>query len=90
MDLHVAERARLKLSGLVVKGRRSRSAAETRLGMALQAKHVHVAKFEHVRVGRAVRHMAGRATFRLYGRVFEYEGAVLIDVTLEADRVLGS
>lgn len=84
----MAQRARLKLGGLVVKRRRSRSVAEGGRRVALQAKHVHVAEFEHVRVGRAVGHMAGGATLSFYRRVFENKGPVLVDVALEANRIL--
>ena len=41
VDLHVAERAGLKLGGLIVKRRSSRCVAEGRHRVALQAKHVH-------------------------------------------------
>ena len=56
--------------------------------MALQAKHVDVAELQQMRVGRTVRDMAGGAAFDFHGGVFEYEGAVLVDVALEADGVL--
>jgi hypothetical protein len=56
--------------------------------MALQAQYVHVTELQHVRVRRPVGHMAGRAALGFYRRMFEDERAVLVDMTLKADRVL--
>ena len=56
--------------------------------MALQAKHVHVAELEQVRVGRAMGDMAGRAAFGLDGFVLENERTVFVDVALVANGVL--
>lgn len=57
--------------------------------MALQAEQVHVAQLQHVRIRSAVDHVAGLASIRLYGLVFEDERPLRIGVALEADDVLG-
>ncbi len=55
----MAERACLELGGLVVKRRRAGRAGERGCRVALQAKNIDIAHFEHVRVGRTMGHMAG-------------------------------
>lgn len=56
--------------------------------MALQAKHVDGAEFEQVRVGRTVSDVAGGTTVDFHRSVLENEGAMLLDVALEANCVL--
>lgn len=56
--------------------------------MTLQAKHIHVAELEHVRIGRSMGHMARRAALGFDRRVFENKRAVLVHVALEANGIL--
>ena len=56
--------------------------------MALQAEQVHVAQFQHMGIGSTVRQMAGLTSVDLHRLVFEYKGALLVRVALEAHRVL--
>ena len=68
--------------------RRPGSIAEGGSRVALQAQHVHVAEFQHVRIWRTVSHMARGAALRLYGCVLKDKWAVLVHVALKADRIL--
>ena len=88
MDLRVAQQARLKETCLVVERRRSRRRAERRSRVALQAKQVDVAELQHVRIRPAMRQVARLASIHLDRRMLEYERALLVDVALEADRIL--
>ena len=67
---------------------RSRRSAETRLRVALQAEHVHIAHLQHVRVRSPVRRVASLAPLDLHRLVFEYERPLLVCVALEADKIL--
>lgn len=87
MDLGVAKRARLKLRGLIVKGRRARCVRE-RSGMALQAQQIDVAQFEQVRIGRSVRGVTGLAALDLHDFMLKDEWSLLVGMALEANRVL--
>lgn len=51
----MAERTRLVRACLVMEIRRPGGVAERRTRVTLQAKHIEVAGFEQVRIGRAVR-----------------------------------
>ena len=84
----MAERACLEKSVLVVEARSARRAAETGLRMALQAQQIHIAYFQHVRVGPAVGNVARLATLELYGFVLEHEWTLLVDMARKADNVL--
>lgn len=86
----MTQRAGLKLGGLVMERRCSRSLAESRRRVALEAKHIDIAELEHVRVGRSVRGVARRASLGFYRRMFKDERAVLVDVALKANRILSS
>ena len=57
--------------------------------MALQAKQVHVAVLQHVRIRATVRDMARCASFHLYAGVREHERPLLVSVALEAAVVAG-
>ena len=56
--------------------------------MALQAKQVHVAQLQHVRIWAAVNHVARLAAVHFHRRVLVYEWTLLVHVALEADLVL--
>ena len=56
--------------------------------MALQTEQVDVAQFQHMGIGSTVRQMAGLTSVDLHRLVFEYKGALLVRVALEADRIL--
>jgi hypothetical protein len=56
--------------------------------VALQAKHIDVAEFQHMRIRRTVRQMAGRASFHFHGGVFVNERTVLIDMAFITDGIL--
>ena len=56
--------------------------------MARQAQQIHVADLQHVSVWRAVRSVAGSATFDLYRLMLENKRAALVGVAGEAHRVL--
>jgi len=71
-----------------VERRSSRRSAKARRGVALQAKQVEVAQFQHVRIWPAVHHMTGLATINLYRLMFEYKRSLLVRVTREANRIL--
>jgi hypothetical protein len=88
VNCDVAQGARLEKAGLVVERRRTGRAAETGRGVTLQAEQIHVADLEHVRVGTAMNHVAGRATIHFDGRVLINKGALLVGMTLETNRVL--
>ena len=66
----------------------SRRGAEGRGSVALQAKQVDVAHFQHVRIGPAVRQMARLASINLDGSMLVHKRPLLVRVTLEADRIL--
>ena len=84
----MAQRACLKLCCLIVeRGRASRS-AKCRIGVARKAKQVHCTVSQHVLIGSAVWHMAGRAAFGLDRIMFKDERTLNICVALEADRAL--
>ena len=87
MDCRVTNRASLKLRRLVVELRRPRRGTETRARVALEAKQVQIALLQHVGVGRAVRHMTGLATVRLYSLVLEDERPLLVRMAREADSI---
>ena len=84
----MAKRACLELGGLVVKRRSAGRIREGRRGVALQAQDINVTYFEHVRVGRAVRHVAGGAALDFDRLMFENERAVLVHVALVTNGVL--
>jgi hypothetical protein len=88
MNLDMAQCARLELGILVVKRRRSWCCAESRRSVALQAKHVNVTEFQHVRIRRTVRQVAGRAPFHFHGGVFVNERTVLIHMAFVANGIL--
>jgi len=56
--------------------------------VALQAQQIDVAHAQHVRVGSAVRNVAGRAAFDLHGLVLEDKRSLFVSVAGEANRVL--
>ncbi len=56
--------------------------------MALQAKQVHVAQLEHVRIRSSVSQVAGLASIHFDRLMFEYERPLLVGVALEANSVL--
>lgn len=87
MDLRVTERARLKLRGLVVEGRRAGGIGE-RCCVATQAEQVDVAHFQHMRIGRAVRRVAGLAAFHLHDLMLEDKWPLLVRVASETHGVL--
>lgn len=88
MDLRMAQRASLELSGQIVKTGRARSAAEARSRVALQAELIDIGEFQEMRIGGAMGRVAIRATFRLHRLVLIYERPLLVLMTLEADLVL--
>lgn len=55
--------------------------------MALQAEDIEVAGLEEMWIGGAMRRMARFAALWLVGLVFENEGALLVGVAREADRI---
>jgi hypothetical protein len=89
MNLRVAHRARLILSGLVVeRGRAWRCSIHIRR-MAAEAKKVDVVDLQQTRIGRAVGHMAVQATFvGLHRSMLENERSHLVSVALGANREL--
>src|SRR6478672_10307038 len=56
--------------------------------MALKAQQIYVAAPQQARVGRAMRHVAGNATFRLDGGMLPGEWTGLVRVAVEANHVL--
>ena len=88
MDFHVAIDTRLFIVRLV--GIHHRRVNARRIGVALQAKQIDVAVFQHVRVCSSVRDVARGASFLPHSRVFEHEGSLLVCVALEANRVPGA
>jgi len=88
VNLAVAQDACLEKRILVVEARRSRRSAEARLRVALQAKHVHIAHLQHVRVRPAVRRVARLASLHLDRLMFEHERPLLVRVALETDHIL--
>jgi len=56
--------------------------------VALQAQQVDVAELQHVRIWSTVGQMARLASIHLDGRVFEHKRPLLVDMALEADRIL--
>jgi hypothetical protein len=56
-------------------------------GVAGQAQQADVAVLQHVRVGPAVRYVAGRAAFRFHSGMFEHERPLLVGMTLETDHI---
>lgn len=55
--------------------------------VAGQAEQAHVAVFQHVRIGPAVRDMARGTTFCFHDGMLKYEWSLLIRVALETDEV---
>ena len=88
VDGDVAQHARLEKARLVVKRRHARCAAKTGCRVALQAKQVDVAQFQHVWIWSTVRQMARLTAFDLDGRMFVNKRTLLVRVALEADRIL--
>lgn len=87
MNLCVTKRARLELSGLVMKrGRAGRIRKRRR--MARQAQEVDVAQFQKVRIGRAVRRVARLATLDFHYLVLEDKRSLFVRVALKAREVL--
>ncbi len=84
----VAKGARLEETCLVVEGRRAGSAAEARRRVALQAEQVHVAHFQHVRIGAAMDDMARLASVRFYRRMLVNKRPMLVGMTLETNLIL--
>jgi len=85
MNLRMAQCASLFLNCIV--RIHDRGMAGTTCGVALQAEEIHVAEFQHVNIGSAVRDMTGGASFYPYRRVFVHEWPALIRVALEADGI---
>ncbi len=88
VNLRVAQNARLEEARLIVEGGSSGRPAEARRCVALQAKQVHVAQLEHVRIRSSVSQVTGLASIHFDRLVFEYEWPLLVGVTLEANSVL--
>ncbi len=84
----MAQHARLEKARLVVKRRHARRAAKTGCRVALQAKQVDVAQFQHVGIWSTVRQMARLAALNLNGRMFVNKRTLLVRVAFEADRIL--
>jgi hypothetical protein len=59
-----------------------------RLGVALEAKQIHLADLQQPRVRRTVRHMTTGAAFGFDWQVLEYERPLLVPMALEADLIL--
>jgi hypothetical protein len=84
----VAQNARLEQARLVMERRSSWRSAEARRGVALQAKQIDIAQFQHVRIWPAVHQMAGLAPIDLHRLMFEYKRSLLVRVACEANRIL--
>jgi len=92
MDLNVTHRTRLEKCLLAVKRRGSTCGFDfgfgQHVGMALQAKQIHVADAQHVGIRAAVGKMARLASFDLHGFMFENKRSLLVDVAGKTDSVL--
>jgi hypothetical protein len=93
MDLCVAQCARLLLGCILSIHNREtiRRAARSEMGngVALQAKQVHIAEFQHVNIRSAVWDMASAASLRPHGSMLEHEGSLLVGVAFVADGIAG-
>ena len=56
--------------------------------MAFQAQQIDIAPLEQARIRRAVRQVAGNATFGFYGRMFKRERPGFIGMAPKADLIL--
>jgi hypothetical protein len=88
VNLRVAQNARLEKARLIMESGSSRRTAKGGIRVALQAKQVHIAELEHMRIRSAVGQMAGLASIDFDWLVLEDEWSLLVGVTLETDGVL--
>src|SRR5580693_3306193 len=90
----MAQRARLEEGLLAVKGRSpwrpAGLCARGNVGVALQAQQVDVADSQHVRIGAAMRNMAGRAALDFYRLMLEYKRPLFVRVAGKTNRILAS
>src|SRR5215470_11198884 len=80
VNLGVAKRAGLELSGLVVEGRRAGRSAEHGIRVAREAEEIHCAVAQQVLVGPAVGHVTGLAALGLHRVVLENKRTLFIRV----------
>ena len=89
MNLRVAQRASLILSGLIMEGWRAGRVCKRRR-MARQAEQIHITHLEQMNVGRAVGHVAYGAALGPDWLVLENEGATFIGVAVIASLIFGN
>lgn len=88
MDLYVTGRAVCVLRILVMLGTsRLNRAYVMRHAVASKAKLIDCTEPQQPRIGRAVRGVTSRATFRLQRRMFVGKGSLLVGVALDASRI---
>ena len=88
VNLYVARGAVLEPRSRQVMEAGSAGRAELKyVAVALYAELIDLAALQELRVARAVRRVAGRAAFGLYGRVLEDERPLLVRVALQARSV---
>ena len=89
VDLRVAQSACLIFGRLVVEGGRARRRPIHIRCMTTEAKEIDVVDLQQARIGRSVRHVAGKTAFiRFHRSVFEDKRSHGVGVALGADREL--
>ncbi len=85
----MAKGARLILLVLLMKRRYGGSSGVHGERMAFKTQQVHLTALEQARIGRAMRRVAGAATFDFHCLMLEDKGTGFVRVALETDSVLG-